>query len=266
MSTVLDSIIVGVREDVKLREVPLAQLRDQLDSAPQLRGALRALQAPGTQVISEVKRSSPSKGALADIPSPGKLAEQYQHGGAAVVSVLTEERRFKGSIADFLEVRSAVELPLLRKDFIVTEFQVLESRIIGADLLLLIVAGLNQSEYVDFYQMSTELGMDVLVEVHNYDELERAMEVNPSIVGVNSRNLKTLELDSQIFDQLIPQIPQSSVAVAESGISQRSEVAHIEDLGGKAILVGETLVKSGNPSHAIAELKGSSRINGAGTF
>ena len=263
MSTVLESIIEGVREDVKRREVPLSQLRDRLESAPDLRGALTALKASGTQVISEVKRSSPSKGALADIPSPGKLAEQYQEGGAAVVSVLTEERRFNGSIADFLEVRSAIELPLLRKDFIVTEFQVLESRVIGADLLLLIVAGLKQSEYIDFYQMSTELGMDVLVEVHNQEELERAFDVNPKIVGVNSRNLKTLDLDPRIFDELIPQIPVGTIAVAESGISLRSEVAHIESLGGKAILVGESLVKAGNPARAIAELKG---LAEAGTF
>lgn len=263
MSTVLESIIEAVREDVQRREVPLSQLRERIESAEPLRGALRALQNPGTQVISEVKRSSPSKGALADIPNPGKLAEQYQKGGAAVISVLTEERRFKGSIADFLEVRSAVEIPMLRKDFIVTEFQVLESRAIGADLLLLIVAGLKQSEYVDFHQMATELGMDVLVEVHNQEELERAFDVNPKIVGVNSRNLKTLELDARIFDQLLPQIPAGVVAVAESGISLRSEVAHIESLGGKAILVGETLVKAGNPARAIAELKGTAE---AGTF
>ena len=263
MSTVLDSIIEGVREDVKSREVPLSQLRDRLDSAPNLRGALSALSAKGTQVIAEVKRSSPSKGALAEIPSPAKLGEQYQAGGAAVISVLTEERRFKGSISDFVEVRSAVDIPLLRKDFIVTEFQILESRIIGADLLLLIVAGLSQSQYIDFYQMARELGMDVLVEVHNRAELERAFEVNPSIVGVNSRNLKTLDLDPQVFDDLLPQIPAGTIAVAESGISIRSEVAHIESLGGKAILVGETLVKAGNPERAISELRG---IEKAGTF
>ena len=256
MSTVLDSIIEGVLEDVKRREVPLSQMRELLQSAPELRGALNSLSQPGTQIISEVKRSSPSKGALADIPSPGKLAEQYQEGGAAVVSVLTEERRFKGSIADFLEVRSAIDIPVLRKDFIVTEFQILESRIIGADLLLLIVAGLSPSQYVDFHQMATELGMDVLVEVHNQEELERAFEINPKIVGVNSRNLKTLELDPRVFEELLPQIPANVIRVAESGISERDEVAHIEALGGKAILVGETLVKAGNPQHAISRLLG----------
>lgn len=256
MSTVLESIIEGVLEDVKAREIPLAQMRERLQEAQPLRGALKALSQAGTQVISEVKRSSPSKGELANIPSPGKLAEQYQKGGASVVSVLTEQRRFKGSIADFLEVRSAVEIPMLRKDFIVTEFQILESRIIGADLLLLIVAGLSQSQYVDFHQMANELGMDVLVEVHNEEELERAFAIAPNIVGVNSRNLKTLELDSKIFDQLLPQIPEGVVKVAESGIATRDEVAHIEELGGSAILVGETLVKSGDPAASIAQLLG----------
>ncbi len=256
MSTVLDSIIEGVLEDVKARQVPLSQLRERLDSAPKLRGALAALRQPGTHIISEVKRSSPSKGELADIASPGKLAEQYQAGGASVVSVLTEERRFKGSIKDFQEVRSAIDLPVLRKDFIVTEFQILESRILGADLLLLIVAGLSQTQYEDYYHMATELGMDVLVEVHNHDELERAFAIEPSIVGVNSRNLKTLDLDARIFDELIPEIPSKVVRVAESGISTRHEVEHIEMLGGNAILVGETLVKAGNPGEAISRLLG----------
>ena len=173
------------------------------------------------------------------------------------MSVLTEERRFKGSITDFNEVRSAIEIPLLRKDFIVTEFQVLESRIMGADLLLLIVAGLSQSQYSDFYQMSSELGMDILVEVHNHEELERALDLNPKIIGVNSRNLKTLDLDFRVFDELLPLIPEGILKVAESGISTRDEVEHIEALGGKAILVGETLVKSGDPEHAIGRLLGS---------
>lgn len=265
MSTVLQSIIDGVLEDVARREVPLAQLRSQLAEAPQLRGAYKALSQSGTHVISEVKRSSPSKGALADIPSAGKLAELYQEGGASVVSVLTEERRFKGSLSDFREVRSAIDLPVLRKDFIVTEFQVLESRLVGADLLLLIVAGLSQSQYRDFHQMANELGMDVLVEVHNEEELERAFDIAPSIVGVNSRNLKTLELDSTIFDLLIPKIPVGVVRVAESGIATRSEVAHIESLGGNAILVGETLVKAGDPRSSIRNLRGEDEA-GAGTF
>lgn len=256
MSTVLESIIEGVLEDVKLREIPLAKIRQHAEEAEPLRGAISALSGSGMKIISEVKRSSPSKGELADITSPSKLAHEYQEGGASVVSVLTEQRRFKGSITDFLEVRSAIDIPMLRKDFIVTEFQVLESRAIGADLLLLIVAGLSQSQYIDFHQMATELGMDVLVEVHSEEELERALEVSPSIVGVNSRNLKTLELDAKMFDLLIPKIPDGIIKIAESGISSREEVLHIENLGANAILVGETLVRSGDPRSSIKSLLG----------
>jgi indole-3-glycerol phosphate synthase len=257
MNTVLESIIEGVLEDVKAREVPLSQLHARIDESEPLRGALRALShGEDLKIISEVKRSSPSKGALADIPSPEKLAAEYEEGGASVVSVLTEERRFKGSIADFEAVRRAISIPMLRKDFIVTEFQVLESRAIGSDLLLLIVAGLTQSQYIDFHQMATELGMDILVEVHSEEELERALEIDPKIVGVNSRNLKTLDLDFKMFDRLIPMIPNGIIKVAESGISTREEVAHIESLGANAILVGETLVRAGNPRSAIKTLLG----------
>lgn len=256
MSTVLESIIEGVLEDLEKRRIPIAQLKAQLDEAPALRGAAQALSAPGMKIISEVKRASPSKGDLGDIAEPADLATRYQAGGASVVSVLTEERRFKGSIKDFIEVRSEITIPMLRKDFIVTEYQIIESRILGADLLLLIVAGLSQSQYVDFYQMARELGMDILVEIHNEEELERALEVDPAIIGVNSRNLKTLDVDPKAFDLLLPMIPSGIIKVAESGISERSEVVHVEELGAGAILVGETLVRAGDPEAAISRLLG----------
>ena len=259
MSTVLESIIEGVLEDLEMRAIPISQLRSQLDQAQDLRGALRALKTPGAdqiKIISEVKRASPSKGDLSEILQPAKLAEQYQDAGATVISVLTEARRFKGSIKDFIEVRNATTIPMLRKDFIVTEYQVLESRILGADLMLLIVAGLTQSQYIDFYQMSMELGMDILVEIHDEAELERALEVSPKIIGVNSRNLKTLEVDTRAFDALLPLIPTDVIKVAESGISEREEVAHVEALGADAILVGETLVRAGDPRAAISRLLG----------
>lgn len=259
MSSVLDSIIEGVLEDVASRAIPDSQLRAQLSDAPELRGAGQALMSrfPGhINVIAEVKRASPSKGALGEIPNPAALAVQYQDGGASVVSVLTEERRFKGSMQDFIEVRREISIPMLRKDFIVTEYQILESRIMGADLLLLIVAGLSQSQYIDFHQMATELGMDVLVEIHNESELERALDASPAIIGVNSRNLKTLDVDSIAFDHLIPQIPTGIIKIAESGISSRDEVIYIADLGADAILVGETLVRAGNPREALSRLLG----------
>jgi len=256
MSSVLDSIIEGVLEDVERRSIPMNQLKAQLSDAADLRGALQALTGSDMKIISEVKRASPSKGNLGEILQPARLAAQYESGGASVISVLTEERRFKGSIKDFTEVRREVSIPMLRKDFIVTEYQVIESRVLGADLLLLIVAGLSQSQYCDFHQMANELGMDVLVEIHNEEELERALEASPTIVGVNSRNLKTLDVDSRAFDQLLPMIPSGIIKVAESGISERSEVAHVEELGADAILVGETLVRAGDPVAAISRLLG----------
>ena len=260
MSTVLESIIEGVLEDLRIREVPLKELYARLDECAPLRGAAKRLASPtetGMHVIAEVKRSSPSKGALADIGDPAALAAAYQAGGASVVSVLTEARRFNGSISDFKRVRAEIDLPMLRKDFIVTEFQVVESRLLGADLLLLIVAGLSKSQLQDFYQLATELGMDVLVEIHDEAELESALDIDAEIIGVNSRNLKTLEVDTRAFDRLIPMVPADRTRVAESGIRLASEVDHLRALGANAILVGETLVKSGEPARAIKQLLGS---------
>jgi len=256
MSTALEAIVAGVLEDLEERKVSISELMARVEAAPTVRDAAAALATPGTQVIAEVKRSSPSKGALAQIADPVALASEYEAGGAAVISVLTERRRFSGSSSDLVQVRSEISIPVLRKDFIVTEYQVLETRSLGADLMLLIVASLSDSELRDFYQMATELGMNVLIEVHDENELERAVALSPKIIGVNSRNLKTLEIQSDAFTRLIPMIPTEIIRVAESGISARSEVAAAEAAGAKAILVGETLVKSGNPKATIAELLG----------
>jgi indole-3-glycerol phosphate synthase len=253
-NSALSQIIEGVLADVNNRLVPISILEKQLDQAPVLRDAYSALSKKGLSLIAEVKRSSPSKGALATISNPVELANSYQAGGAEIISILTEERRFKGSISDLVSVRSAVGLPVLRKDFIVTEFQVYESRIIGSDLLLLIVAGLSKSQLKDYFQLATGLGMQVLVEVHDLSEVELALEIDSKIIGVNCRNLKTLEIDKTAFDLILPRLPENVLKVAESGISTRDEVEKIESLGADAILVGETLVKSGNPVHTIKEL------------
>lgn len=253
-NSALSQIIEGVLADVNNRLVPISILEKQLDQAPVLRDAYSALSKKGLSLIAEVKRSSPSKGALATISNPVELANSYQAGGAEIISILTEERRFKGSISDLVAVRSAVSIPVLRKDFIVTEFQVYESRIIGSDLLLLIVAGLSKSQLKDYFQLATGLGMQVLVEVHDLSEVELALEIDSKIIGVNCRNLKTLEIDKTAFDLILPRLPENVLKVAESGISTRDEVEKIESLGADAILVGETLVKSGNPVHTIKEL------------
>jgi indole-3-glycerol phosphate synthase len=254
--SVLDSIIDGVREDLAARRLPMSQLLEALEIAPPVRDCLSALLTSEIAVIAEVKRSSPSKGALAPITDPAGLAAEYQAAGASVISVLTEQRRFGGTLADLDLVRDAVELPVLRKDFMVDEYQFYEARAHGADLVLLIVAALSKNQLEDYYLLSKELGMRALIEVHTPSELESAIGISPEIIGVNSRNLKTLEVDAQAFAQLIPQIPTSIARVAESGISTRSDVEFAHEHGATAILVGEALVRSGNSNVAMAQLLG----------
>jgi indole-3-glycerol phosphate synthase len=254
--SVLSSIIEGVREDLAARRLPMGQLQEALENAPTVRDCLPFLMSPEISVIAEVKRSSPSKGSLAPITDPAGLAAQYEEAGAHVVSVLTEQRRFGGSLADLDAVRKAIDLPLLRKDFMVDEYQFYEARAHGADVVLLIVAALSKNQLEDYFHLSNELGMRSLIEVHTNDELERALEISPEIIGVNSRNLKTLEVDARAFAELIPQIPSTIARVAESGISSREEVVFAQECGATAILVGEALVRSGSPSVAINQLLG----------
>jgi len=254
--TVLDSIIEGVREDLAKRRKSLNQILEEMSQAAPVRDAHIALTGDEMKVIAEVKRSSPSKGSLSAITDPAALAESYQKAGASVISVLTEERRFKGSLSDLDAVRSRVDIPVLRKDFMVDEYQFYEARAHGADLVLLIVAALSKSQLKDFFDIATELEMAALIEVHTADELERALEISPRIVGVNSRNLKTLEVDPKAFADLIPQIPAELIRVAESGISTRSDVEFAQNSGAKAILVGEALVTSGDPDLAMRTLLG----------
>ena len=254
--SVLDSIIEGVREDLAKRRRSLGELHEQMSQAPAPLDAHAVLKGDQIKVIAEVKRSSPSKGALSAIGDPAALAEQYENAGASVISVLTEERRFKGSLADLTSVRDRVSIPILRKDFMVDEYQFFEARAHGADMVLLIVAALAKSQLRDFYDLATEMGMAALIEVHTGDELERAMEITPRIIGVNSRNLKTLEVNPVAFSELIPQIPNEVIRVAESGISQRSDVEFAQRHGADAILVGEALVISADPNLAMRTLLG----------
>jgi indole-3-glycerol phosphate synthase len=252
----LDSIVAGVLEDVKARQIPLPLLHEQVANAPKIRDGYAALASPGMQIIAEVKRASPSKGALATIVDPADLAAKYESAGAAVISVLTEGRRFGGSSNDLISVRKSVKIPVLRKDFTVTEYQVYETRALGADLILLIVAALSDSQLKDYQSLAHELGLSVLVEVHNEDELGRAMQIDARIIGVNARNLKTLEIHEDAFARLLPLITGDRIRVAESGISTREQVVRAQNAGAKAILVGETLVRAGDPTQAIHSLLG----------
>ena len=258
--SVLDSIIEGVREELALQRKSMAQILEAMDQAEPVRDPLAALLDSQMSVIAEVKRSSPSKGALAPINDPAALAERYEVAGAAIISVLTERRRFGGSLDDLDSVRARVNTPILRKDFIVDEYQVFESRAHGADVILLIVAGISKSQLIDYHQIANELEMRVIVEVHTNDELERALDISPQIIGVNSRNLKTLEVSNVVFSELIPRIPTSIVRIAESGISTRADVDFAQKFGATAVLVGEALVKAEEPITAMRELLGLGRL------
>lgn len=256
--SVLDDIIAGVRQDLKEREdrVPLARIKEMETQVPEAKNALGALRGRdgAVKIISEVKRSSPSKGALAAIPDPAALASTYEAGGASVISVLTEQRRFNGSLADLDAVRAAVDIPILRKDFIVTPYQIHEARAHGADLVLLIVAALEQNVLVSLLERARSLGMEALVETHSRLEALRAMEAGASIIGVNARNLKTLEVDRSTVEQVIDVIPQDIVAVAESGVANAHDVFEYAKWGADAVLVGEALVTSGDPRASIQDM------------
>src|SRR6476646_2775759 len=218
IGSVLDDIVAGVREDLARREaeLPLQELLAHLAEAPAPRDPMPHFRARGSSVIAEVKRRSPSKGDLADIPDPAALATAYARGGAAAISVLTEERRFGGSLDDLRAVRAAVDTPLLRKDFIVDDYQLLEARAAGADLALLIVAALDDDELRRLHDAARELGLTVLVEVHDEPETERAVALGAELIGVNARNLKTLAVDEATFAKLAPLVPEDRVLVAES--------------------------------------------------
>jgi indole-3-glycerol phosphate synthase len=253
--TVLDSILDGVREDLAQRQgkVSLAELKARVTGVAPALDPLPAFRSPGVSIIAEVKRKSPSKGELADIPDPARLAASYADGGAAAISVLTERRRFGGSLTDLTEVRAAVRTPILRKDFVVTPYQVWETRAFGADLILLMVASLDDAELVDLLGLATELGLTALVEVHTEDELERAARTGAQLIGVNARSLKTLEVDRSIYAKLAPLIPAGRVRVAESGVAGPEDVAEYHSWGADVVLVGEALVRSGDPQDAVAK-------------
>jgi indole-3-glycerol phosphate synthase len=256
--SVLDDIVDGVRIDLAEREsaTSVADLRAALADVDPPRDPMPHFRAAGSSVIAEVKRKSPSKGELADIPDPAALAAEYAAGGAAAISVLTERRRFGGSLDDLRAVRAAVGTPLLRKDFIVTPYQLLEARAAGADLALLIVAALDDDLLRRLYDEARELGLTVLVEVHDEPETERAVALGAELIGVNSRNLKTLAVDPDTFGRLAPLVPDDRVKVAESGIFSPADVQRFVGQGARAVLVGEALVKDGEPRAAVAAMTG----------
>lgn len=255
--TILEKII-----DAKRNRVEVAKRRvdvtDMARRARIIRSALRphrlrnVLSAKGINIIAEFKRASPSKGVINNALDPVEAAVKYQNGGACAISVLTEEDFFMGSLDDLRAIRTAVDLPILRKDFIFDEYQIYEAAEAGADAILLIVAALTHQDLKDFRKLAeNDLGMDVVVEVHTPDELEIAKEVDATIIGVNNRNLKTFEVSLDISRQLIVEKPAGSLMIAESGISTKTEIIELRSLGFDGFLVGETLMRSADAKNAL---------------
>jgi len=245
----LADLTAGAVEDAEARASlrPFAAVESAALARPGARDALAALApADRVKIIAEVKRASPSRGDLAAIPDPALQARRYEQGGASAISVLTEGRRFKGSLADLEAVRDAVSLPVLRKDFIATEYQVLEARASGADLVLLIVAALEQDVLARLHALTLELGMAALVETHSADEVDRAADVGARLIGVNARDLSTFALDRDLFGRLAERIPAGAVRIAESAVLVPDDVAHYRAAGADVVLIGEALV-TGDP-------------------
>ncbi len=255
-ATVLDSIIEGVHADVAAREalVSLSEIKAAAKSMPAPLDVMAALRAPGIAVIAEVKRASPSAGRLASIADPAKLARAYEDGGARIISVLTEERRFHGSLDDLDAVRAAVSVPVLRKDFVVRPYQIHEARAHGADMLLLIVAALEQPALESMLERTESLGMTALVEVHTEAEADRALTAGARVIGVNARCLMTLEVDRDCFARIAPGLPSDVIRIAESGVRGTADLLAYAGAGADAVLVGEGLVRSGDPRAAVADL------------
>lgn len=254
--TVLDDIIAGVLEDQAQREakIPYKEIKAMSLDAPPARDALAALSTADISVIAEVKRASPSKGHLADIPEPAVLAKAYETNGATAISCLTEQRRFNGSLADFDSVRAAVDVPLLRKDFTVNPYHIHEARAHGADIILLIVAALEQDRLESLLDRTEALGMTALVEVHTEEEAERAVAAGAKVIGVNARNLKTLEVDPTAFSRIVPHIPDGIVSIAESGVRDKHDMLGYAAQGANGILIGEGLVTAPSPGQACYDL------------
>jgi indole-3-glycerol phosphate synthase len=255
---VLADLVAGALEDAERRrtERPLAQVEAEALARPAAINALAALApADRVKIIAEVKRASPSRGSLAAIADPAALAVSYETGGASAISVLTEERRFHGSLADLTAVHDAVSIPVLRKEFITDPYQVFEARAAGADLVLLIVAALDQPQLVELHELITQLGMTSLVEAHSADELSRALDTGAGLVGVNARDLTTFELDRDLFGRLADRIPSGVIRVAESAVKTADDVAHYRAAGADVVLVGEALVTS-DPVATLGEFLG----------
>ncbi|MDX6366706.1 MAG: indole-3-glycerol phosphate synthase [Nocardioidaceae bacterium] len=254
--SVLDEILAGVQLDLARRQSnrSLDDLKEMAGRQDPAIDPMPGYRAGGISVIAEVKRSSPSAGVLAEIADPAALARQYQDGGAATISVLTEQRRFGGSLDDLRAVRGAVTIPVLRKDFIVSSYQLWEARAAGADLALLIVAALDDNQLGCLIDRARSIGLTPLVEVHTAHEVARAVDAGADLVGINARDLTTLQVDRDTFARLAPLIPEGIVRVAESGVRGPHDLLEYARDGANVVLVGESLVTGKDPRSAVSDL------------
>jgi len=262
LPAILDRIVADKRQELERRrkEEPLAILRERLAQAPPTRSLAQALRGPSLGLIAEVKRASPSRGVLRADLDPQALARTYAGSGAAAISVLTEEQHFQGSLADLIAVRAVLDgrgdprLPLLRKDFLFDAYHLYEARAYGADAVLLIAAVLNPGLLAELLALARTLGLECLVEVHDQQELERALTADAQIIGINNRDLRTFEVNLALSERLRPLIPADRVVVAESGIHSRADMQRLRALGVNAVLIGEALVTAEDAGAKIGEL------------
>lgn len=261
MSTFLEQVVEHTRADVKRRrrQVSADTLEARLGPARRARPFSEALVGEGISLIAEMKRASPSRGPIRPDATVSQVVRAYQDAGASACSVLTEGAHFGGSLDDLVEARAACDLPLLRKDFIIDRYQLLEARVAGADAVLLIVAALDPADLVALQGAANDLDMDCLVEVHDEEEMKIAVEAACEIIGVNNRNLHSLVVDPDTALRLLPDAPAGTVVVAESGITTREDVQRLEDAGVDAILVGEALMRAHDTAAAVRALLGSAR-------
>jgi indole-3-glycerol phosphate synthase len=256
VSVRLDELVGATREAVhrRKRERPLAELEREAGSQPEGRPFAEALSHPGTSLIAEHKRRSPSAGTIREGASCAEVVSAYERGGAAALSVLTEEAHFGGSLADLREARAATELPLLRKDFTIDRYQLYEAKAAGADAVLLVVGAMTQNELAGLYREAHALDLDAIVEIHDEEELDRALEVDADVLGINNRNLEDFSVDIQRTFDLLADVPAGKVVVSESGIQSREQIDELEQVGVDAVLIGESLMRAPDPEAAVREL------------
>jgi indole-3-glycerol phosphate synthase len=256
VSARLESLVASTREALerRKRERPLSEIEGEADPGAEGRPFAEALARPGTSVIAEHKRRSPSAGAIREGASCTELVRAYERGGAAAVSVLTEEAHFGGSLDDLHEARRATELPLLRKDFTVDPYQLYEAKAAAADAVLLVVGSVDPRDLGVLYGLARDLDLDALVEVSSADELEAALEIDADVIGINNRDLVDFSVDLQVTFDLLTDVPTGKTVVSESGIHTRADVEELEQVGVDAVLVGEALMRAPDPEAACREL------------